>query len=67
MWTKTQVAAHQRALAVAQKWDEPIRRLEEMAKHSPALQDRVAELRARRDMLYQLAATATAIDPTGEK
>ena len=65
MWTKAQVSAHQRALAVAQKWDDPIRRLEEMAKHAPALAERIAELRARRDNLYHLAATATAIDPSG--
>lgn len=65
MWTKPQVAAHQRAKATAEKWDEPIARLEEMAKHAPAFADRVRELRVMRDNLHQLAATALAIDPQG--
>lgn len=66
MWTKAQVSAFQRAIAVAEKTDEAIRRLEEIAKVSPALADRVQALRLMRDNLYQVAATAIAIDPTGE-
>lgn len=66
MWTKPAVAAHQRALAVAQKWDEPLQRLEQMAKFAPAFAERIKELRVMRDNLHQLAATALAIDPQGE-
>lgn len=66
MWSKPQVAAHQRALAVAEKWDAAIRKLEELAVHAPAFADRVKELRIMRDNLHQLAATALAIDPSGK-
>jgi hypothetical protein len=66
MWTKAAVKAHQVAKAVAEKWDEPIAKLEELAKYAPAFADRVKELRIRRDNLHQLASTALAIDPTGK-
>lgn len=65
MWTPAQVKAHQRALAVAEKWESAIAKLEEMAKHSPAFAARVSELREMRDTLHHLSATALAIDPTG--
>ena len=66
MWTKAQVKAHQNALAVARKHKAAIRKLEEMAKHSPAFAERMRELRVRRDNLEQLGKVATAIDPEGE-
>lgn len=66
MWTKAAVAAHQRALATAEKWEAPLARLAELAKYAPAFADRVKELQVRRDNLHQLSATALAIDPTGK-
>ena len=66
MWTKAQVRAHQQAKATAQKWEPAIARLEEMAKHNPALAERVKELRDMRDQLDLMTSTALAIDPTGE-
>lgn len=65
MWTKAQVRAFNNALAVAQKWEEPLARLEEIAKHAPAFAERVNTLRVMRDTLHQVAATAVAIDPEG--
>lgn len=66
VWTKAQVAAHQRALAVARQWEETISHLEELAKITPALRDRVQELREARDHLELSTATAVAIDPVGK-
>lgn len=61
-WTPTQLRAFQVALAVAEKWEDAIARLEQLAKHAPAFAERVAELRARRDNLEQLAKTAIAVN-----
>ena len=65
IWTKTQVAAHQRALAVARQWEETIRHLQELAKVTPALADRVQELSDARDHLELSTMTAIAIDGVG--
>ena len=66
MWTKPQVRAFQAGLAVANKWEEAISKLEEIAKHAPAFAERMQSLRIQRDLLYQVCATAVAIDPQGE-
>lgn len=65
MWTKAQVAAHQRALATAQKWEPVIAKLEKLAQYAPPFAGRIAELRLMRDNLEQLALTAIAIDAEG--
>lgn len=65
MWTRTQVATFQRALATAEKYDEPLRRLEQIAQYAPAFADRVRQLRTLRDTLHQISAAALAIDPEG--
>lgn len=65
MWTKAQVRQHTKALATANKWDERVRNMEELAKHAPAFADRIAELRVMVDTLKAYAQTAIAIDPSG--
>jgi hypothetical protein len=66
MWTKAQVAAHQRALAVATEKAPIIERLREVAKHNPAFAERVESLAAMCEHLEQSARTALAVDPTGK-
>lgn len=66
MWTKAQVRAFQNGLNVAQKWEEPLNRLAEIAKHAPAFAERVEQLKAMREALYQVSATAVAVDPEGQ-
>ena len=66
IWTKTQVAAHQRALAVARQWEATLSHLRELAKITPALAERVQELSDAREHLELSTATAIAIDPTGK-
>jgi len=65
MWSKAAVTAHQRALATAKKWDDAIRRLEEMAKHAPQLRERVQELRDLRDQAEMMSGAALAVDSQG--
>ncbi len=65
MWTKTQVATFQRALAAAQKWQPALAKLGEIAKHSPAFADRIAELRTRAEYAETLATVALSVDATG--
>lgn len=65
IWSKAQVAAHQRGLAEARKTKEAIERLCELAKHNPAFAERMAQLRDMRDHLELSCATALAIDPAG--
>lgn len=66
MWSKPQVAAFQRAIALCEKVDSAIAKLEQMAKHMPEIAERVAELRARRDNLHAVSTIAIGIDPHGE-
>jgi hypothetical protein len=66
VWTKAQVAAHQRGLAEARKCKAKIERLRELAKHNPAFAARVQELADMRDLLELSCATALEIDPTGK-
>lgn len=65
MWTKTQVATFQRTLAAAQKWRPALEKLGEIAVHSPAFADRIAELRARAEYAETLATVALSVDSTG--
>lgn len=67
MWTPKQVKEFQRALAVAQKWKEPIEHLQQIAKHAPAFEGRVEQLRLMRDNLEALSAAALAIDSEGQR
>lgn len=66
MWTKQQARQHAKALAVADKWDERVKHMEELAKHAPAFEERAAELRTMVDTLRAYASAAVAIDPKGE-
>lgn len=66
MWSKAQVATFQRAIAAAQKWAPALEKLGEIAKHSPAFADRIAELRTRADYVETLATVALAADSTGK-
>lgn len=66
MWTKAQTAAHQRALATAERLDERIAKLEKLAQFAPAFAERIRDLRLMRDNLEQLARTAISIDAEGE-
>lgn len=67
MWTKTQIRAHQVALATAKKLKGPLRKLAEMAKFAPAFEGRVAELQTMRDMIESMAKAAVAADPEGDE
>lgn len=66
VWTKAQVAAHQRGLSAAKNCKERVERLAELAKHNPAFAARIKELQDMRDHLELSCATALAIDPTGK-
>lgn len=67
MWTKAQVAAFQRARALAEKWRPALDRLGEIAKVSPQFAERIRELQARADNAAQLAELALQIDGTGTR
>lgn len=60
--TKPQIAAFQRAKAVANDVLPKIEFIEGMAKVNGAMQERAKELRARREYLVQLAETALELD-----
>lgn len=66
MWSKAQVRAYQSALAESKKHEPAIERLRELAKYNPALAERIQQLADMRDHLEQTAATALAVDPTGD-
>jgi hypothetical protein len=66
VWTKAQVAAHQRGLATARKTKAAIDRLLELAKHNPAFAERIRDLADMRDHLELSCATALEIDPAGK-
>lgn len=63
MWSKDQAAKFRRALATAQKHQQTLDNLAQLAQHSPALKDVVEEMRIRRDNLETLSATALAMMP----
>lgn len=67
MWTPKQVKEFQRALAVAEKWKDAVAHLAQVAKHAPAFEGRVEQLRLMRDNLEALAAAALAVDSEGTR
>jgi hypothetical protein len=60
--TSAQVAAMQRALSAANQVLPRLEMLEQLAQVNPGLRQRVSELRAQREYLYQLAMTALELD-----
>ena len=58
MWSKAQIATFQRALAASQKWQTTLGHLQELAKHSPAFEDRVNDLVLRATNVETLATIA---------
>ena len=65
MWSKQQVAAHQRAIATVDKHQQALDRLAEIAKHSPAFKDRIDQLRQMAEYTKTLATVALTGDPHG--
>lgn len=66
MWTPAQRAAYSKALAVAQKHEAALRKLAEMAKHSPAIADQLRDVQARADYIKAVSETALAAEVEGE-
>lgn len=64
MWTPAQQKAFARALEVCAKHDPRIAVLEEISKHSPAIAERVAQLRINCEQLRMIAQTAVAAETT---
>lgn len=64
MWNKNQLAIFQRALAAAQKWQQSLDRLSEIAKHSPQFADRINELIIRANNVQNLAEAALTLSST---
>lgn len=66
MWSKSQVAAFQKARALAHKWAAALERLGELAKLTPQFADRIRELQTRAENAQAQAELALQIDPTGQ-
>ncbi len=58
MLTRPQIAAFEKALAVCNQVMPRLELLTSLARHSPALEQRVTELRTKRDYLYAMAESA---------
>lgn len=61
MWTPAQQKAFRAALAAHQKWDGPIRTLEEMGQYAPAFVEHISTLRTMIDQMRHLAEIALRI------
>lgn len=61
MWNANQVKIFERALATAEKWEQAIAVLQQLAPHAPQFADRIREIAARAEnqrALAQIALTA---------
>lgn len=61
MLTKPQVSVMERAIAAANNVEPKLQMLEALAAHSPALMERVADLRTKQEFLRRLPETALTI------
>lgn len=62
MWTPAQSRAIAQALATCAKHEGRLMTLEDVSKHSPAIAERVEELRVRCEQLKQVAQTMVAAE-----
>ena len=66
MWSKSQVAAFQRAAANAAKLEPQIAKLRELAERTPQFKDRIEQLALRLENAKALSELALTIDPIGQ-